>query len=907
MAKFLLKCGLFIAMIILSTGKDGQLGINISENYLLPDYITPMHYKLMIRFVEKDLNVVSFIGDFNASIHINRTTQYIGLHWLKYKIHVTTMQLIHTYKENNITKEYKYNCSSFIYNYHTNIYVLYLQDKVSQGYYTLNIKYETTVSDNEGFFTTSYINKQGEKEWLLATHFQPIEARRIFPCWDEPHFTTTFEILLLHHSKYTILSNNFLSQIQYNATNEKLRWTYFNSPLKLPTHLMAFAMINFPRHFSNNIISMYCRDDVKNDVTFAWNVITKITDYFILQRKLLIKVNYVLIPNFPDDGLSNWELIFYRETAVVCDEKLDSIAHKIKVADLIARLTLKQWFNNTIIPSSWSHAWFTDSLATVFAMDAINETKIFEDNQIKYLFIEQIQYESFHLDDLHYNNYYEDSISFNVLSYESKSPFDIKSHFSLPYYRGVCILRMLQHIISDMAFRNGIDLRTYGNIPITPDHFWNILTLVIRLKYNKFDLDIKDIMNGWVRLWHYPVLTVKRNDKRNGVLVSIAKPISFIFSQSGLPNFWIPITYTTKRELNFTKTSFQDIIWLKNEPVEIYMIDTDWIIINLQQTGYYRVNYDYDIWRDIINYLHSHVYTDIHILNRAKLIDDAFHFMITQQLNSSIFWNLTHYLHQETSYIAWYPMFKAMEYMSKIFPYSDLEIDAIKDRLVLILDSLLLNITNKKDPKKDDLTQCLWREALKWTCILNNLMCEEHIQNLQEHNFLNNYIYGDPWMHYCAKLKIDTSNNLLVTLLQDYKIHSIREALESLVCSDNSALVILFLVRIRQNGGDIQLDRQTHIKMFFSIFASHAKRHEILDLLFYNFEVVKPSEINKVALLIHIINNVYSQESFNKIEKFVAENTTQLRFDVEQKIKNRLRNIEKHKNYVQTIRLFHEV
>jgi len=162
--RFLLKYGLFIAMIICCTNEDGQFGINISENYHLPDYIIPMHYVLVIHFIKDDLNTVSFSGDFNASIVIHRTTQYIALHLLKYKIHVITMELIQSYEENNTVKEHKYNCSSFIYNYDTNIYVLYLKDEVPQGYYILNIKYETNISENEGFFTTSYKNQQGEKE-----------------------------------------------------------------------------------------------------------------------------------------------------------------------------------------------------------------------------------------------------------------------------------------------------------------------------------------------------------------------------------------------------------------------------------------------------------------------------------------------------------------------------------------------------------------------------------------------------------------------------------------------------------------------------------------------------------------------------------------------------------------------
>ena len=88
-------------------------------------------------------------------------------------------------------------------------------------------------------------------------------------------------------------------------------------------------------------------------------------------------------------------------------------------------------------------------------------------------------------------------------------------------------------------------------------------------------------------------------------------------------------------------------------------------------TGYYRVNYEAKNWQRIANYLDSDNYTKIHVLNRAQIIDDAFHLMITRQLNASIFWDLIKYLSRETDYVAWYPMFKALEYMSSIFPLKE--------------------------------------------------------------------------------------------------------------------------------------------------------------------------------------------------------------------------------------------
>ncbi|EFN64375.1 Aminopeptidase N, partial [Camponotus floridanus] len=84
----------------------------------------------------------------------------------------------------------------------------------------------------------------------------------------------------------------------------------------------------------------------------------------------------------------------------------------------------------------------------------------------------------------------------------------------------------------------------------------------------------------------------------------------------------------------------------------------------IYQIGSYRVNYDAENWNRLSKYLNSNSYRTIHVLDRAKIIDDTFHFLMTGQLNFTIFLNISHYLRRDTDYIAWYPMFKNLEYMS---------------------------------------------------------------------------------------------------------------------------------------------------------------------------------------------------------------------------------------------------
>lgn len=84
-------------------------------------------------------------------------------------------------------------------------------------------------------------------------------------------------------------------------------------------------------------------------------------------------------------------------------------------------------------------------------------------------------------------------------------------------------------------------------------------------------------------------------------------------------------------------------------------------------TAYCRVNYDITNWQKIIRYLNSEEYSNIHVLNRAQIIDDAFTFVLKNQIHSSLFIDLINYLSRERDYVAWYPMFRVLKRTTQYF------------------------------------------------------------------------------------------------------------------------------------------------------------------------------------------------------------------------------------------------
>ncbi|XP_071571519.1 aminopeptidase N-like [Temnothorax nylanderi] len=175
--------------------------------------------------------------------------------------------------------------------------------------------------------------------------------------------------------------------------------------------------------------------------------------------------------------------------------------------------------------------------------------------------------------------------------------------------------------------------------------------------------------------------------------------------------------------------------WLKPETGEILRVQINtkgWIIVNLQQTAYCRVYYDTAIYERIIPYLSSPEYTKIHVLNRAQIIDDAYAFLLEDQLDSSVFNYLINYYKRERDYVAWRPMFRILRWNKEYFSLPESE--GFKLYMVEIFDKLLEHVGYEENPDDDDITKMLRLDATHWACTVGHAECKRRAAvKLSEH------------------------------------------------------------------------------------------------------------------------------------------------------------------------------
>ncbi|XP_072749382.1 aminopeptidase N-like [Anoplolepis gracilipes] len=486
------------------------------------------------------------------------------------------------------------------------------------------------------------------------------------------------------------------------------------------------------------------------------------------------------------------------------------------------------------------------------------------------LFIVQVYYESLRLET-------------HNQSFIKEANFSENNAFSsfYRYVKAPLILRMLQYVITDKMFQRKVYEYLKSEIESkTPSLLQNLLLFAMQTvsrNLEKKKMLPLTILNDWIKSINYPVLKITRDfSNKANVYNIIIENYEIIKNHT----FWVPVTYTSQNNPNFEKLRLplydeRLIILSSSQPTcQVSVKDNGWIIFNLQQSGYYRVNYDPENWQKIAEYLNSTEYTKIHVLNRAKIIDNAFYFMINGQLNSSLFWNLTSYLGQETNYIAWYPMIKTFEHMSSIFPFPDKGVQNIKEKIKNILANLLEKIKYEEDPKENDLIKCLRQEAIKWLCILDDKKClKKAYDKLKLHNGMsdtNKLLPGWKEWLYCKGLM--SAERHIWRMVKDNSAgkYNNDRFLEFLACASNKIMEeYLESIMFKHNKTYNETQIKRNMISFLFIIAKHAKHNNVFLNILKNFDKLKPRGVNGVAISIGIINHVYSEKQLKEIMYFI--------------------------------------
>ncbi|KAJ3128832.1 Aminopeptidase 2 mitochondrial [Nowakowskiella sp. JEL0407] len=555
----------------------------------------------------------------------------------------------------------------------------------------LSIEFSGTHNDKmAGFYRSSTAAAEEDKKWMVVTQFEATDARRAFPCWDEPNKKATFDVTLIVENKnITALSNMNVVEETVIADGKK-KVVYATTPV-MSTYLLAFAVGYFdyvegvskpklPADAKPIAVRVYTPPGKSDKGKFALDVSIKTLEYFSEYFDIaypLPKCDHIAIPDFSAGAMENWGLITYRDSALLYDEGTSSADHKERVAYVVGHELAHQWFGNLVTMDWWNDLWLNEGFATFVGILVTDH--LFPSWDLWTKFVTKELAGGMGLDSMR---------SSHPIQVAVRDGTQITQIFdAISYLKGASVIRMLCAFLSREKFMEGVRIylkrHKYGNTQ-TMD-LWTALT-------EASGVDVAALLNAWTNDVGFPLVSITSQsyDAASSQLTLHLSQKRFLVTgdltpeeEAASPNWYIPLRIVS--HVN-PKTPTNDVLNTKTGKVTIPYGDVKgsdgknvpkWFKLNFSTTGIFRVDLGSDGLRSLGEVLKKDV-TVIGTEDRAGVVTDAFFLARAGYAKTSHWLKLLQNLANEHDYIvlddintrltalrlAWY---KEEEYILKSF------------------------------------------------------------------------------------------------------------------------------------------------------------------------------------------------------------------------------------------------
>ncbi|KAK9974347.1 hypothetical protein ABG768_022449 [Culter alburnus] len=742
----------------------------------LPSSVHPVRYEISL---QPDLKNMIFQGSVSIKVEVLHETKIIVLHSSDLNITKATF-------EGKVVPVLEYKPWLQI--------AIKFPEDLKKGTYSLNIHYTANFSNSyDGFYNSSYVDTNGTKRVLAATQFEPLAARKAFPCFDEPAFKSTFLIKITREPNYISLSN--MPKVKTTDLKNGLQEDEFKESDTMSTYLVAFIVaefISYSRNVSNTTVSVYAIPDKKEQVHYALDTAAKLLKFYNTFFEIdypLRKLDLVAIPDFLAGAMENWGLITFRETTLLVGNNSSPIDKQL-VTSVIAHELAHQWFGNLVTMRWWNDLWLNEGFATY--MQYMSISNVFPHLDINTEFL-NVRFKALAKDALN---------SSHPVSTVVSTPEQVEEMFdSVSYEKGASILLMLNATLRDGEFRKGVIeyLQKYNRSNTESEDLWNSLSQV-----SKQNVNVSEMMHTWTVRKGFPLVTVKRN----GTQVTLSQEHFLLNAENSTDNssLWhIPLTYVN--ESCSVLSSCKQVFHLKDKTAILKLpAKVKWLKFNFRSEGFYIVHYDVEGWKDLIEALQN--VTVLPCEDRAALINNIFALSRLGKVSFRQVLNLMNYIKNETETA---PLTEALFQLGQIYRLLDKRSELnLASRMKSYIDDHFGSLMESQSWElESSVSKMTLRSALlEMACSLNRLNCTTQAKRLFDQWVDSNKTFQIPsdLMTTVFKVGAQTEDGWDV-LLSTYK-HSIcdaekRKTLEALA-STQDVRKIIWILQKSLDGSEIQ-------------------------------------------------------------------------------------------------------
>ena len=378
---------------------------------------------------------------------------------------------------------------------------LELPGELPAGDYTLRLDFTGKLSDlMEGMYRSRFTDDTGREHVIITTHFEATDARRNFPCWDEPDLKASFRMTLVVPDDLVAITNT--PEIEREAADPGFTRVRFAESMVMSTYLVCIVVgrlgLTDPVHAGPTPIRVACRPDRVHLAGYANEVAVYCLDWFGEYYGIPYpeqKLDQAAIPDFAQGAMENTGLVTYRETLLLLDPSQASYVERLDVAETVAHELAHMWFGDLVTMCWWNGIWLNEAFATFMSylcVDAMEPSwRVFDGFQTNRM-------TAFEVDALE---------STRPIEFPVESPDDASGMFdTLTYTKGGAVLRMIEQWLGAERFRDGIrrylQAHAYGN---TETHdLWDALE-------EASGQPVRRIMDAWIFQPGYPAIEVHRD------------------------------------------------------------------------------------------------------------------------------------------------------------------------------------------------------------------------------------------------------------------------------------------------------------------------------------------------------------------------------------------------------------
>lgn len=561
--------------------------------YRLPREVIPLRYQLRL---EPDLTNFTFSGSEQIEIEITEPVTEIVLNAIE--LDLQSAEIKHSSQQTNLEISYQEE---------TQRVILASPGLLPVGPAILDIKFTGVLNDQlHGFYRSTFTDINGQKRVLATTQFESTDARRAFPCWDEPDFKAVFSVTLVVDPTLFAVSNARETHRETLADG-RVAINYADT-IKMSTYLVAFVIgpleATDPVDAAGTPLRVIVPLGKLGQSDYALECgkfsLQYLQDYYRIPYPG-DKLDMVAIPDFAFGAMENLGCVTYREAALLLDPQVATTNEQIRVLDVVAHELAHMWFGDLVTMRWWNGIWLNEAFASFMEMKAAQAMRPEWKRWLQFGAIDRPW--AFRVDSL---------ANTRPVEFEVHSPEEADEMFdALTYGKGSAVLRMIEQFIGEEIFRSGVGdyLRTHQYANTDTEDLWQGLA-------GSSPYRVGEIMDTWIRQGGFPSIEVQSEGKQLSLIQSRYLTIP---NPKDETRWKIPLQL--RGEIDGKPFQLRQVF---DQPELSLQLDgtPDWVIANAGGHGYYRVSYSSELAAGL-----QKVLPNLADLERFCLVDDAWAFV----------------------------------------------------------------------------------------------------------------------------------------------------------------------------------------------------------------------------------------------------------------------------------------